>query len=264
VSKWLRPPVSNSHTATLTSSSGTGGSSFGTNVSHLSGFLAHNVRSDTSVCNVSQVYGGAISVMVGPHVWSFVGFGDSSASSGDTSCDNCSVVVTGTSITSSRASSQSSGNADAAPTVVFFSSGACEKIYDLLCQCMLPSSALMPCAGDSNGAFVRADFCGMRNSMCLTAEPQVYGGGVAFIVHPYVWSSSSFFGSSSSSAGSTIVSRLSANFSNCSFSGCAAWTRTISGSTSHSFNCNRATFTFMLTPTFNRRRWQCASCSVWL
>jgi hypothetical protein len=83
-------------------------------VSYFSGFLAN-----TTGCNISQVYGGAVSVMVGPYVMSFIGFGDSSASSGDTSCDNCSVVMTDTAITSSRASSQTSGNADADPIAVF-------------------------------------------------------------------------------------------------------------------------------------------------
>ncbi len=36
---------------------------------------------------------------------------------------------------------------------------ACELIYDSLCGSVFPSSALMPCTGDSNGAFVRAHVC---------------------------------------------------------------------------------------------------------
>ncbi len=51
---------------------------------------------------------------------------------------------------------------------------------------------------------------------------------MAFIVHPFIWSLSSFFGSSSSLAGATIVSRLSAIFIESDFSGCAASSRTIS------------------------------------
>jgi hypothetical protein len=56
----------------------------------------------------------------------------------------------------------------------------------------------------------------------------VSGGGVAFIVHPFIWSMSSFWGSSLSLAGATIVSRLSAIFIESYFSGCAASSRTIS------------------------------------
>jgi hypothetical protein len=118
----------------------------------------------------SNVYGGAISVMVGPHVWSFIGTGSSNASCGDTICKNCRVFISGTSISNSRAVSNSSGG--------------------------------------SNGAFV-------------------YGGGVSFVVHPYVWSSSSFRGGSSASAGSTIVTGLLAVFLDCNFSGGTVSTRTI-------------------------------------
>jgi hypothetical protein len=64
----------------------------------------------------------------------------------------------------------------------------------------------------------------------------VYGGGVAFVVHPYVWSSSSFRGGSSASAGSTIVTGLSAVFLDCNFSGASVSTLTISGPTYVFFN----------------------------
>jgi hypothetical protein len=65
---------------------------------------------------------------------------------------------------------------------------------------------------------------------------QVYGGGVAFVVHPYVWSSSSSRGGSSASAGSTIVKGLSAIFHDCNFSGASVSTLTISGPTYAFFN----------------------------
>ena len=60
---------------------------------------------------------------------------------------------------------------------------------------------------------------------------QVYGGGVSFVVHPYVWSSGLFNGGSSASARSTIVSGLSVIFVDCNFSGGTVSTRTISAPT---------------------------------
>jgi hypothetical protein len=63
----------------------------------------------------------------------------------------------------------------------------------------------------------------------LTAAPQVYGGGVSFVVHPHVWSSNSFNAQSSASAGDTIVSELSSVFKNCRFVGCSASSSTTRG-----------------------------------
>jgi hypothetical protein len=83
--------------------------------------------------------------------------------------------------------------------------------------------------GDSSGAFVRAYLCDLNHKRPLTAVPQVYGGGVSFVVHPYLWSSNSFDGNSSASAGDTSVSGLSAIFSNCHFIGCSVSSRSISG-----------------------------------
>ena len=61
-------------------------------------------------CNALQVYGGAISVIVGPYAWSFIGTGgQSEASCANTTCTNCSVRISGTSITKSRALSSTSG-----------------------------------------------------------------------------------------------------------------------------------------------------------
>jgi hypothetical protein len=51
---------------------------------------------------------------------------------------------------------------------------------------------------------------------------------VSFAVHPYVWSSNSFNGRSSVLAGETIVSAISAVFSDCNFSGSTAKTLTTS------------------------------------
>ena len=65
----------------------------------------------------------------------------------------------------------------------------------------------------------------------LTAALQVYGGGASFVVHPYVWSSSSYQGGSSASAGSTTVTGLSVIFVDCNFSGATVSTRTISAPT---------------------------------
>ena len=60
---------------------------------------------------------------------------------------------------------------------------------------------------------------------------QVYGGGVSVVVHPYVWSSSSYEGGSTASAGSTIVTGLSVIFVDCNFFGATVSTRTISAPT---------------------------------
>ncbi len=65
--------------------------------------------------HASQVYGGAISAMVGPHAWSFIGTGISTASCGDTICDSCGVFMSGASVRNSRVLSNSTGSVDAAP-----------------------------------------------------------------------------------------------------------------------------------------------------
>ena len=48
---------------------------------------------------------------------------------------------------------------------------------------------------------------------------------MSFVIHPYLWSESSFFGLSTASAGSTIVLGLSALFSDCVFANSSARTR---------------------------------------
>ncbi len=85
-----------------------------------------------------QVYGGAISAMIGPYVRSFIGIGDANASCGDTICDNCVVFMFGISIINSLASSNTIGNM---PTTFMQA---------------LSASVLKPLAGDSYGASVRA------------------------------------------------------------------------------------------------------------
>jgi len=62
----------------------------------------------------ANAYGGAISAFVGPYVWSLIGTGFSFASSGVTMCENCSVVLTGCSISNSRVISSSSGDSNGA------------------------------------------------------------------------------------------------------------------------------------------------------
>jgi hypothetical protein len=52
---------------------------------------------------------------------------------------------------------------------------------------------------------------------------------VSFVVHPYIWSSSPVLGSSSISTDVTSIARLSAIFTNCTFSGDRALSRTMSG-----------------------------------
>jgi hypothetical protein len=81
-------------------------------------------------------------------------------------------------------------------------------------------------SGDSYGAFVRADPCKqLQRALRLIAAPQVYGGGVSFVIHPYLWSVSSFYGLSTASAGSTIVSGLSVLFTDFVFVNSRAETR---------------------------------------
>ena len=90
---------------------------------------------------------------------------------------------------------------------------------------------LTSCAGGSNGAFVSMRIGVVQYALRLTAVLQVYGGGVSFVVHPYVWSSSSYEGGSTASAGSTTVTGLSVIFVDCNFSGATVSTRTISAPT---------------------------------
>jgi hypothetical protein len=54
---------------------------------------------------------------------------------------------------------------------------------------------------------------------------QVYGGGLSFVIHPYIWSANSFYGLSTASAGNTIVSGLLAIFNKSLFSNSRAETR---------------------------------------
>ena len=90
---------------------------------------------------------------------------------------------------------------------------------------------LTSCAGGSNGAFVSMRIGVVQYALRLTAVLQVYGGGVSFVVHPYVWSSSSYLTGSSASAGSTAVTGLSVIFVDCNFFGATVSTRTISAPT---------------------------------
>jgi hypothetical protein len=64
----------------------------------------------TMACHAVQVYGGAIGVIVGPYAWSFIEKGGSFASCGSTTCTDCSLNISGTSITNSRALSNNAGN----------------------------------------------------------------------------------------------------------------------------------------------------------
>jgi hypothetical protein len=59
---------------------------------------------------LSQVYGGAVSVVVGHYLWSFIGTGDSVAECNRTTCVDCSILMSGISLRNSRAFSNSSGN----------------------------------------------------------------------------------------------------------------------------------------------------------
>ncbi len=174
----------------------------------------------TMACNALQVYGGAISVIVGPYAWSFIGTGGrSEASCANTSCTNCSVRISGTSIADGRALSNTSGNFAA--------------IFVLICvhKCRQFLSKLIPDVVHRQllRGVCKSDRRRVQHTARLTFGQQVYGGGVAFIVQPYVWSSvlSLYDAAYKTEAGDTVVSGLSAVFINCSFSGSTALTRTI-------------------------------------
>jgi hypothetical protein len=104
-----------------------------------------------------------------------------------------------------------------------------------------------PCSGASIGAFVRMCFCDVWNTLLLTIAPQVYGGGISFVVSPRVWNSNAFRGDSSTSAGSTVVAGLSVVFTDCNFSGSGVSTHSISGPArlfAFYFHCSCACFAF--------------------
>ena len=108
-------------------------------------------------------------MMVGPYVWSFIGTGYSSASSGDTICENCSVVMTGVSIMNSSASSQTFGNVDATPISVCHR--VCEMIRDCSANVCCRVFPLTLFSGDSFGANVNVALCEQQNtraSHCTT------------------------------------------------------------------------------------------------
>ena len=137
--------------------------SFGANVSYLPlsvfKFDRNIIRITNSiVLYFSQVYGGAISVMVGSYVRSSIQIGDSNSTCGDTICLNCSINVTGTSISNSEALSSTSGNF-AATRLAPHSSGSAHRVAYCVEHKPYQRCALTLFSGDSNGAFVRADSC---------------------------------------------------------------------------------------------------------
>jgi hypothetical protein len=92
--------------------------------------------------HASQVYGGAISVTVGPFVRSFMGTGSSYISCGAVNCEKCGLLVDGASMQNSLALSNTYGTL-AAPS--FF--GCVNEPSETFC--------LMIFSGNSHGAFVR-------------------------------------------------------------------------------------------------------------
>jgi hypothetical protein len=56
-----------------------------------------------------QVYGGAVSMIIGSYSWSFVGVGSSSVQSGDTLCIQCSISMSGITIRNSHATTSTYG-----------------------------------------------------------------------------------------------------------------------------------------------------------
>ena len=171
-------------------------------------------------CHALQVYGGAIGVIVGPYAWSFIEKGDSLASCESTTCTDCSLNISGTSITNSRALSNNAGNF---ATILAFTCGLNFRRF-------LPIMISDVVHRQLERGVCKSDCRRVQNTARLTFAPQVYGGGVAFVVQPYVWSylsSNPYIRPSITEAGDTVVSGISAVFFNCSFSGSTALTRTI-------------------------------------
>jgi hypothetical protein len=111
-----------------------------------------------------QVYGGAISAMIGSYVWSQIGFGDSNATAADTLCSNCGVAMSGVSITSSATRSITTGNVCCPFSVVIV-------VYCFFYFVLVFSWAFQTrtcdfltnfCSGSSSGSFVRATRHRMR------------------------------------------------------------------------------------------------------
>ena len=117
--------------------------SFGANVSYLA-LGVFNVLckiTNTMVLYPFQVYGGAISVMVGPYVRSSIQIGQSSSTCGDTICRNCSINVTGTSISNSEALSSTSGNF-ATTCVILHSFGYVHTVLRIVSHTSIAKDAL--------------------------------------------------------------------------------------------------------------------------
>ena len=171
----------------------------------------------TMACHAVQVYGGAIGVIVGPYARSSIGTGQSIASCESTTCTDCSLNISGTSIKNSRAVSITSGDF---PTILVLN-----RVFNY--RRFLPTMISDVVHRQLFRGVCKIDRRRVQNTARLIFAPQVYGGGVAFVVQPYLRNSNVFSGQSIAKAGDTVVSGLSAVFFNCSFSGSTAMTRTI-------------------------------------
>ncbi len=120
--------------------------SFGANVSCLALSVFNLLCKIITIANTMvlypfQVYGGAISVMVGPYLRSSIQIGQSSSTCGDTICINCSINVTGTSISNSEALSSTSGNF-AATCVILHSFGYVHTVLRIVSHTSIAKDAL--------------------------------------------------------------------------------------------------------------------------
>jgi hypothetical protein len=171
----------------------------------------------TMMCHAVQVYGGAVGVIVGPYARSSIQTGHSFSSCESTTCIDCNLNVSGTSITNSSALSNTSGDFPAILVLTRILN------YRRFLPTMISDIVHRQLVRSVCKSYRRR----VQNTARFTFAPQVYGGGVAFVVQPHVWSSNSFLPQSSTSAGDTAVSGLSAVVFNCSFFGSTALTRTI-------------------------------------
>jgi hypothetical protein len=90
------------------------GSSFGSNVS------TSSHKRTLWLMIAAQAFGGAISVMIGPYLWSYIGTGSLNATSGDTECRSFRVILTDITIRNSSALSQTTGELLATRSATMF------------------------------------------------------------------------------------------------------------------------------------------------
>jgi hypothetical protein len=181
----------------------------------------HNLFRCKNKC-VLQVYGGAISLIIGSYSWCQIGPGWCIAQAVDTYCIDCAASLSEVVIFNSTARSNTwSTQKIVCPSVVVYQHNAACLLF---CNFWSLSSD-----GASHGAFVRALLHAIEFVRLSMMMLQVYGGALSFSIGAYIWSTGYFFGGSSISAGATVVSGIVLTFRNNRISNCLAESNTIGG-----------------------------------